>query len=126
MSQVYVITNLEGYCSQMREEVTKSIAEDYENNLDTYITINQIKTLVYESCLGTDIEDHPFVDMQISENIFESIRIWIYNSGLSKLAAAGHIECGWDNDANEMIFWTSNTYPNKGQSNESTERNTKT
>ncbi len=124
MGKTYVIMNLDGYVSQMRDSVAQSILENNSDDLDQYISLNQIKSLVYESCLGTDIEDHPFVDEDINEHIFESVRTWIYNVGLAKLASAGHIECAWDDDADEMIFWKSDNQqgsnPNE-LSNEDTE-----
>lgn len=118
-----MITDLNGYVSQMRNEVAKSILENHSENLDDYISLEQIKTLVYESCLGTDIEDHPFIDENVNEQIFDSIRVWIYNVGLAKLAAAGQIECAWDSDANAMMFWKPET---QGHSDEPTTRNTQT
>jgi hypothetical protein len=125
MSKTYVITNLDGYVSQMRDSVANSILENNSDNLDDYISLDQIKGLVYQSCLGTDIEDHPFIDENVNESIFESVRTWIYNVGLARLASAGHIECAWDDDTSEMIFWKSENQ-NRNNPDESSNQNTTT
>lgn len=109
MSQeVYAIVNLEGYASQMREVAAKSLVEnnDPDDNLDSYITLNQIINMVKKECVGFDNENRPLLDEKINEKIFEDTAIWIHNVGLAKLAAQDLVECAWDNESNEMVFWT--------------------
>jgi hypothetical protein len=36
---------------------------------------------------------------------FEEAATWIHNVGLAKLAAQDLIECAWDDELNEMVFW---------------------
>lgn len=105
MSEVYAITNLEGYATQMRDAAAKSLSENHNDNLDDYISINQIVNLVKNECVGFDDEDRPLLDEDTNEKIFENTAVWIHNVGLAKLAAQDLVECAWDDKANEMIFW---------------------
>lgn len=105
MSELYAITDLDGYISQMREAAAKSICENTDDNLDDYISINQMVNLVKENCKGYDDENRPLLDEKSNEKIFEDAAIWIHDVGLAKLAGRDLIECAWDNESNEMVFW---------------------
>lgn len=104
--EVYAIINIEGYASQMREAAASSISENStEDNLDNYISINQMIGLVKTHCLGFDNNNHPLLDENRNQKIFEEVATWIHNVGLARLAAQDLIECAWDDDLNEMVFW---------------------
>lgn len=106
MSQeVYAIIDLEGYASQIREAAAKSLSDSDEQNLDDFISICQITNMVKKECLGFDNDDRPLLNEELNEKIFEDTAIWIHNVGLAKLAAQDLVECAWDNDYNDMIFW---------------------
>jgi hypothetical protein len=106
MSQeVYAITDLEGYISQMRDAAAKSLSDDYTANLDDYISVGQMTRMIQNECLGFDDEDRPLLDEATNEKIFEDTAIWIHNVGLAKLAAQDLVECAWDNEYNDMVFW---------------------
>lgn len=109
MSQeVYAITNLEGYATQMREAAAKSLSDSNEDNLDDFISIGQIINMVNEECVGFDDQDRPLLNEEINERIYENTAIWIHEVGLAKLAAQDLVECAWDDEQNEMIFWKKN------------------
>ena len=112
MSEVYAITNLEGYAAQMRDAAAKSLSENHNDNLDDYISINQIVNLVKNECVGFDDEDRPLLDEDTNEKIFENTAVWIHNVGLAKLAAQDLVECAWDDELNEMVFWHKETPKN--------------
>jgi hypothetical protein len=105
MNETYVISDLEGYAQSIRENAARSLSETYTENLDHFITIQQIYSLVEENLLGIDEEDNYVIDENSYNITFDQIRTWLYNVGLAKLASKDHIECAWDNDANEMVFW---------------------
>jgi len=108
--QVYAITDIEGYVSQMREAAANSISENSsEDNLDEYISINQMIGLVKSNCLGFDDNDHPLLNEKKNQHIFEEAAIWIHNIGMAKLAAKDLLECAWEN---EMVFWQKETQKN--------------
>jgi len=105
MSEVYAITNLEGYATQMRDVAAKSLSENHNDNLDEYVSIDQIINLVKNECVGFDDENRPLLDEDTNEKIFENTAVWIHNVGLAKLAAQDLVECAWDDELNEMVFW---------------------
>jgi hypothetical protein len=109
MSEVYAIVDLQGYVTQMRDAAAKSISTDNTDNLDEYISLSQMTNLVEEFCLGHDDNDRPLLDEQTNEQIFEETAIWIHDIGLAKLAAQDLIECAWDANTNEMVFWAKET-----------------
>lgn len=104
--EIYAITNIKGYASEMRQAAAKSICDNVDENLDNYITLNQMINLVKSECIGFDDNDRPLLNEDANEKIYESTITWIHNVGLAKLAAKGLIECAWDNKNNEMIFWS--------------------
>lgn len=111
--EVYAIVNLNGYVSQMREAAANSISENNSSdNLDDYISLDQMIGLVKSSCLGFDDNDNPLLDENKNQQIFEETVTWIHNVGLAKLAAKDLIECAWDDSLNEMIFWKKETSKN--------------
>lgn len=104
--QVYSIYDINGYVSQMREAAAKSISEDSINDdLNTYITIDQMMGLVKSNCLGYDENNNPLLNEKSNEQIYEEAAVWIHNVGLSKLSAKDLVECAWDDELNEMVFW---------------------
>jgi hypothetical protein len=119
MNDIYTITNLNGYAEQVREAAAKSLSENYNDNLDDYITINQVINLVKKECVGFDEEGRPILDQDTNETIFDNVVVWLHNVGLAKLASIGLIECAWDDNANEMIFWSAEK-PKKETKNVST------
>jgi len=111
--EIYAINNLDGYVSQMREAAAKNISENsHEDNLDDYISINQMVGLVKSNCLGYDDNNYPLLNEDANQKIFDEITIWIHNIGLAKLAAQDLVECAWDDELNEMVFWQKETPKN--------------
>lgn len=104
--EIYAIVDLNGYVSQMREAAAESISEDSTNdNLDNYISLDEMVGLVKSHCLGFDDQDHPLLNEERNQKIFEEAATWINNIGLAKLAAEDLVECAWDDELNEMVFW---------------------
>lgn len=105
MAKVYAIVDLKNYAFQMRDAAAKSLNDNNHDNLDEYISVSQVINLVNNVCLGFDDEDRPLLNEETNEKIFEDTSIWIHNVGLAKLAAQDLVECAWDNESNEMVFW---------------------
>jgi|688.fasta_scaffold826662_3 hypothetical protein len=103
--ELYAIINLEGYASEMRQAAANSLCANNEDNLDEYISINQMINLVKEHCAGFDTENRPLLNEDTNEEIYESVTTWIHNVGLAKLAAKDLVQCAWDDKINEMVFW---------------------
>lgn len=109
--ELYAITNLEGYAREMREAAANSFSESHDD-IDTYISLNQMINLVKSECVGFDDEARPLLNETANEKIYESTVTWINNVGLAKLAAEGYVECAWDSKNNEMIFWANKQLDN--------------
>lgn len=105
MGEVHAIINLDRYSAYIRRMVAASFSEEYEDNLDEFITIKQTSKIIEEYSLGKDKKGKLLVDEEASKSIFEAVKIRLYNSGLSKLAAKDLLECAWDDKKGEMIFW---------------------
>jgi hypothetical protein len=103
--EFYAIINLEGYAAEMRQAAANSLSSDKDDNLDDYISINQMINLVTEHCAGFDNENRPLLNEDSNEEIYESTVTWIHNVGLAKLAAKDLVQCAWDDKVNEMVFW---------------------
>lgn len=104
--QVYAVTDLSGYVTEMREAAAKSLSESSDNDdLDQYISIDQMIGLVKNCSLGKDDLDRYLLNEKSNEKVFEEAAIWIHNVGLAKLAAKDLIECAWSDEDNEMVFW---------------------
>lgn len=103
---VYAITDVSGYVSQMREAAAQSVSENStHDNLDNYISIGQMIGLVESHCLGFDDNNRPLLNEKQNEIIFHETATMIHNVGLARLAATDLVECAWDDEINEMVFW---------------------
>ena len=125
VSELYSVLDLSAYAEQMRDSAAKSIKENYAENLDDYININQVYAIIYKEAVLLDEESRCVLDEEANERIYDSIRVWIHNTSLSKLAASDLVECAWDNKLNEMVFWTkeTNKTPKKNLKNDKTKSN---
>ena len=117
MSKVYAITNLDGYSDEMRKAAANALCEDATDNLDDYISLEQMKGLVEENCVGYDDEDRPLLNEEVNELIFEEATVWINNVGLAKLAGKDLIECAWDDETGDFIFWSKKKEVDNDRSN---------
>jgi len=104
--QIYAIKDIKNYAEEMRKASALSISKNsLEDNLDDYISINQMIELVNSNCLGFDEQSRPLLNEKTNKKIFEEAAIWIHNVGLAKLAAKNLIECAWDEEVEDMVFW---------------------
>jgi len=111
-NDLYAIVDLNGYAKEMRDAAAKSIADPFDDDLDSYISVRQMVNLVKSECVGFDDNNRPLLNEDANEKIYESTITWIHNVGLAKLAADGLVECAWDDKQNEMVFWTNKQLDN--------------
>lgn len=105
MINTFSITDLEGFADTVRNGAATSLCEGYTENVDDYITIPQIVMLIAENNLGLDEEENYVITEELFDIIFESVRKTIYQSALAKLASKNTIQCAWDSEMNDMVFW---------------------
>jgi hypothetical protein len=104
----YSIIDLEGYAKSMRDGAASSFEKDYTENLDDFISIGQVINMIKKNNLGLDEEGNYLINQEIFDDMFNDIRDWLYGVGLAKLAAKGFVDCSWDDESNEMVFWLAN------------------
>lgn len=129
MNKIYAIKDIVGYAQEIRTSAAKSISHNYTENLDEFITIQQVINLVHKESLGLDDSDRPLLNEEANANIFDAIVVWLHNSAISKLAASNLVECAWDSENNEMVFWTHNqshTVQKKKEHNNGSKQNRNT
>jgi|688.fasta_scaffold400786_3 hypothetical protein len=113
--ETYSVLDLDAYADSIRSAAASSLCENYTENLDDFITINQVKDIISNHIVGIDENDRYIVDEDSFNDTFEEVSIWLHEVGLAKLAAAGKLECAWDDESGEMIFWMPQ---NKGNNTE--------
>ena len=116
---VYAIKDLNDYASQLRELSANSISENYTENLDDFISLGQLKSLIIEKSQGTDENNHILISEKTNEDLFYIVADWIYGVGLSKLASQNLVECAWNNEQNCMVFWSAEKSQTMEKSDES-------
>jgi hypothetical protein len=105
--EVYCIMNLDKYAEFVRKKAAASFSENYnKDEINGLVTVAQAILMVKENSIGLDENERHLIDDKAYETLFEAMKTRIYNSGLSKLAAQGHLECAWDEKRNEMVFWS--------------------
>lgn len=114
----YSIKDLDRYADAIRNEAATRYDSTEKNNLDEFITLNQIKTLVESHSLGLDENEDHIINEETHIEIVDEITNWIFNVGLAKLAASNKIECAWDNSLNDMVFWLSDNSNKKDPTND--------
>jgi len=116
MSEMITIKNMDTFCRSVRknaalamyagaEEDSAEITEKQLEELNEYISLPQIESLVQEKKLGTS-KGKVLISDDIFEEIFSDVSQIIYGFALCKLAAQDKVDCAWDDENNEMVFWS--------------------
>ena len=98
--------NLDKYADFIRRRAADDLAERNEDNLDGFVNIPQTVGMIREKSIGTDEQGHVMLDDKAYHELLEEVTQRIYNCGLSKLASRDLIECAWDGEKNQMVFWS--------------------
>jgi hypothetical protein len=123
MSEVYSVLDLDGYADAVRSEAA-SLADSSlgkETDLNEFITLKEVSGIIILHSLGYDSEDNHIIDHDTHNDIVDEIQSWIFNIGLAKLAGSNKIECAWDDNLNDMVFWLSNNGVNTNNGNKQSE-----
>lgn len=106
---VFSITDFDAFCDTLRSKVASSFNESYDEDLDQFITLQQVKQLIMAKSLGRTKKGEYLINGHIFDESFDDIRVWMYNVGLAKLAAKDLIDVVWDDEDNEFVFTIKNT-----------------
>lgn len=114
--KVYSIVDLLDYSSIVRDGAAKSFCEDYTENLDDFITVEQVIKLVKQFSLGKSEKGEYLINDEIFEFTFDKIREQIYHAGLSKLASKDVVEVAYNSENDEWEFWLNDSNKTKIES----------
>ena len=104
--QVMAVVDMDAYVEEIAKAVTQEISPGTNyKDLFNYCTQEQIVGMIEENCLGFSEDNEPLINFEVFNTIFNSVLQRVQNGALSKLAAEGYLECAWDDEINEMVFW---------------------
>lgn len=121
----YAIQDIEGYASSMRSLcIQNNISGENttEVNADEYITLKEVMSLITQHCNELTEEGQIIVNEETHTKIFNEMSDWVYGIGLAKLASKNLVECAWDNDQNNMVFWSPEKPTNEKRKSSRTKR----
>ena len=104
MKEKYIINEFDEFAKDIREIVARNLGADDTEDIDSYITIHQVKSLIIEQSSSVK-NNKPVIDEEGLFDACEDIQGMIMDAGLSKLAAKGIIECCWSDEDNDFVFW---------------------
>ena len=102
----FVVTNTNDFATILRRNVVEelSLAKEYKN-LDELISIPQILQMITKYTLGLDEDRNPILNEDIDTDLFDEALEYVSQIHLCKLCAADKLQCAWDDESNEMVFW---------------------
>ena len=113
MDQAWSVVDLDKFSFELRLSVANSLSDEQNtDDLDQFISIKQINNLVESYSVGADEEGNCIITEDIFNDIFDEVTSWIHGVALAKLAAKNLLECAWDNESDEMIFWVPSNQKN--------------
>lgn len=104
MSNYFNIRNIKLFTQSVRKNVVMIFPRSYFYQVDNLISLNQTENLV-RKYIEPGYNDEFIISETNYNYLCTEIQKWIYNSSLNLVASSGKIECAWDDDSNEMIFW---------------------
>jgi hypothetical protein len=100
MSESYLITDFSEFCLRLYQTLGEI---NQLNNLDQYITRAQFDEIMKNHVFKDD-DDYYIEEEAVYEAMCEASDL-LNGSLLSKMASKGLIDCAWDDEKQDMIFW---------------------
>ena len=100
----YVVQNVTEYADDIRETAASFLNENHKDDLDLYITIPEVISIIYEKCDDVDENKCPIISVDSNDDIFNTVTAWIHGIALAELAGQDLVQSAWDSDNNCMIF----------------------
>jgi len=97
---MYHLYDPEGSADIIRREITKahSLPDD-----ERYLTTAQVKNLILEKC---EMDGEGFLASdEIIKEITDQAQSMALGAYMSGMAARGELECAWDEQSNDMVWW---------------------
>jgi hypothetical protein len=103
-TKIFKINDLEQYCKALIQFSSDTInPNNVEQNIDEYISLGQVISLVKSKSKLK--KGKTYISEKNHDKLLDIVTDMIYGAGLAKLAGQNIIECAWDSEKNEMIFW---------------------
>ena len=102
----FTITNIEGYIDSVIKKICIEL-ETNEKDIMSFISRKEVHQVIESEFLGYDNEDQMIIDMGCHIKIVNILLYKIQNLAIAKLASEGYLECAWDENVNNMVFWLS-------------------
>lgn len=105
-NQKYTISDMNGMIDHILQEVAEyfNTNEDVEEIL-SYCSTNEIEVIIKDNSVGEDASGRSIITIESYNQIIDDVISRIESAVLAKLASEGHLECAWDDELNDMVFW---------------------
>lgn len=104
MSNYLTIKNIKLFTKSIRKNMVMGFPRSYYYQVDNLISLSQTEKLVRQY-IEPGYNDEFILGDENYDLLCDEIKRWIYNSSLGLAASSGIIECAWDDESNEMVFW---------------------
>lgn len=111
MSDMFKIVDMDGFAQHVIKCAAKEMEIANTDEVFEYITANEVSNLIVENCSDVDENDDILIDAEHFNNCLTAVIQRIQNSAVAQLASEGYLDCAWDDELNDMVFWLSD----KGQ-----------
>lgn len=105
-AELVSVVNMEGCIEHLATTLSKEFSPEATSE-DVYVFCSrkQIESIINDACIGFDEDDNPIINEKIYSEICDRIFQTVQNASLARLASEGHLECAWDDELNDMVFW---------------------
>ena len=111
----FVITNMENFAEILLRNAIEELSldqyldTDHPRNIkEELMSTNSVRHIISKYILDIDENNDPIISTDAMDDIFDETCEYIFQMHLSKLCGEDKIECAWDNDSNQMVFWSKN------------------
>lgn len=104
---VYKVKDLEEYCKSIAKRTSEEFdVENWKEILD-YISLEQIEQIARDFSLGESDDGFLIINEEKYLLAIEEVLTRVQSLIIAKLASEGFLECAWDDEINDMVFWLS-------------------
>lgn len=104
MIRCQVVVSLSGRLKNTDSESSRTLLEVLNNtDLDQLATVSQCVEIIKDK--GENIYEGTIITPLLFQEIFNDIQELVMSSGLAKASANGSLDCYWDDEKQDMVFW---------------------
>lgn len=107
MSDMFKIVDMDGFAQHVIKCAAKEMEIANTDEVFEYITTNEVSNLIVENCSDVDENDDILIDTEHFNDCITAVIQRIQNSVVAQLASEGYLDCAWDDELNDMVFWLS-------------------